>query len=146
MVYYSCRQGEDETCDCNAVENKRMSSNSSSSDDCVEISVVPAEPEVFVIDEKEKKKKKIMPSVEVEEMCCLPLSNDENQRIQAVVKSFRKKPYLHIRKFFKGTNRQGVNKWIPTKQGVVLKPEELKALLKEMKHIVSCIETLQSKY
>ena len=141
MVYYSCRQGEDETCDCNAVENKRMSSNSSSS----EISVVTAEPEVFVIDEKEKKKK-IMPSVEVEEMCCLPLSNDENQRIQAVAKSFRKKPYLHIRKFFKGTNRQGVNKWVPTKQGVVLKPEELKALLKGMKHIVSCIETLQSKY
>lgn len=60
------------------------------------------------------------------------LSTKDDESCIVNVKTFRKKTYVHIRKHFRTTDRQGRDKWIPTKRGVCLTTEEFKVLLKNM--------------
>ena len=60
------------------------------------------------------------------------LSTKDDEASIVNVKTFRKKTYVHIRKHFRTTERQGRKKWIPTKRGVCLTTEEFKVLLKNI--------------
>lgn len=60
----------------------------------------------------------------------LGTKDDESSIVN--VTTFRKKTYIHIRKHFRTTDKQGRKKWIPTKRGVCLTSEEFKVLLKNM--------------
>ena len=123
---YSCHENDEENCECNDSEripssSKPLSNKETDTD----------KPKMK--NGKQGLKGKIAISSQDDddiELYRLPLADNEDQCIHTVVKTFRLKPYIHIRKYFRGIDRQGNSKWIPTKQGVVLKQDELKVLLK----------------
>ena len=137
--FYSCRENDEENCDCN--DSERIPSSSKPSSDKETDMDKRDEPKMLMNEKQGSKIAASAKDVDDEELYRLQLSDNEDQCIHTVVKTFRKKPYIHIRKFFRGIDRQGNSKWIPTKQGVVLKQDELKVLLKNAGCIIHSVKT-----
>ena len=72
-------------------------------------------------------------------LCNFVLSSKEDKALHLTLKTFNKKPYVDIRKYFKHALS---SKWIPTKQGVCLTHEEFKVMVQNMDAVVKTLKTV----
>ncbi len=97
-----------------------------------EVTVESDPPELVVDDSKEQ---------DVwHELYRSPLSTKEDKSLHVIVKTFKKKHYVDIRKHF-----LSFSKWIPKKQGVCLTREEFLLLMKNSDAILKCIQSTSER-